>query len=124
MSLAESLLRIERLVAISRRYIPTLVQGPEVVREIVIVQIAFAIDDGPSRRIYVGNAVYRHSVGAITAVLRKVLLWVGPEPLHVRGGSESIGHTFPAIGVLIHARGWLADSEVRHRVITLDSGTP
>ena len=48
----------------------------------------------------------------------------GLEPLQVLGGSESVGHTFPAIGVLILARGWLADSEIRHWVITLDSRTP
>src|SRR5712672_2233313 len=74
--LTHCLLWIKRPVAIGRRNVPALVQRPKVVGEVVIIQIEFALDDRPSRWINVGNAVYRHSVGTVTAVLRKIFLRV------------------------------------------------
>ena len=92
---------IRRPVAIAGYNSCTLVQGPEGLTEKVVVQVEFAVDDRPPRRIDVRNAVDRYRIRTVTSILRKVLLRVSLEPLQVFLRSKSICWAFPDIAVLL-----------------------
>src|SRR6266851_1504041 len=89
------------------------------ISEKVVIQIEFAIDDRPSGRIYVGDAVDGHRVRAIAAVLRKVLLRVGSETREILRRCKAISDALPLISVLVETCNRMTQREVGNRVITL-----
>src|SRR5262245_29726474 len=87
-------------VTVGRGDVTALVERPKSVRDAVVVQIKLAFHNCPARGINVRDAVDRHSVSAVAAVLRDVLLGVGLETFEVFGGGEAVGGAVPVIRVL------------------------
>src|SRR6202040_939798 len=81
------------------------------------------LPDSPSVRIYVGDAVERHRVGTVTAILWDILFRASLEALKVVCGSKPIGHSLPSIGILIHAFSRLPDGEICDGVIAFKGET-
>src|SRR5882724_7278251 len=114
-------LRIRGPVPICGCDVPGPVDRPERVGNTAVVEIEFAVDDLPSRRIDVGDAIERHRVRAVPAVLRQVLLGVRLEEITIVDGGESVRRPLPRLREFVGPWSWLTGREVRDRIIALQS---
>src|ERR1700745_342325 len=95
------------------------VSYPEDLREEVGVQVKFPVHDFPLVRIDIHDVPMRYRIGAVSAVLGRVL---GPLTYKGRtmfGRSELPCGALPLIGIICHPLDRLAVSEVGHHVVAL-----
>src|SRR5258705_5387421 len=73
---------------------------PFLLDSLAVVEIELALDDLPSFRIDAGSVALAHGVGAVPAVLRRILLGAGGEHISILGARELPRGAHPLVGKL------------------------